>query len=85
MQRYFDDWKAALTAVLEGRYGAARAGELAEDAIARAQGAILLMEVTKDPAVLQRACRDTVALLDEALTASGTAAKDRSEPWKEAS
>ena len=90
VQRYFDDWKAALTAVLEGRYGAARAGELAEDAIARAQGAILLMEVTKDPAVLQRACRDTVALLDGvsetgALAAAGTAAKDRPEPWKQAS
>ena len=64
VRRYFDDWKAALTTVLEGRYGAARAGELAEDAIARAQGAILLMEVTGDPAVFRRACRDTVALLD---------------------
>ncbi len=90
VQRYFDDWKAALTAVLEGRYGAARAGELAEDAIARAQGAILLMEVSKDPAVLQRACRDTVALLDGvsetgALAAAGNPAKDRPEPWKQAS
>ena len=94
VQRYFDDWKAALTAVLEGRYGAARAGELAEDAIARAQGAILLMEVTKDPAVLQRACRDTVALLDgDALpegdnsSAAGSpgAAREHLEPWKEAS
>ncbi|MYJ70733.1 MAG: TetR/AcrR family transcriptional regulator [Rhodospirillaceae bacterium] len=94
VQRYFDDWKAALTAVLEGRYGAARAGELAEDAIARAQGAILLMEVTKDPAVLQRACRDTVALLGgDALPerdhspAAGPpgAAREQLEPWKEAS
>ena len=88
---YFDDWKAALTAVLEGRYGAARAGELAEDAIARAQGAILLMEVTKDPAVLRRACRDTVALLDGATEteAAGTGrsspAKERKESWQHAS
>ena len=94
VQRYFDDWKAALSAVLEGRYGAARAGELAEDAIARAQGAILLMEVTKDPAVLQRACRDTVALLNgdarpegDHSPAAGSpgAATERLEPWKEAS
>ncbi|MCY3829172.1 MAG: TetR family transcriptional regulator [Rhodospirillaceae bacterium] len=100
VQRYFDDWKAALAAVLEGRYGAARAGELAEDAIARAQGAILLMEVTKDPAVLQRACRDTVALLeggalldgqalpegDKSIVAgSPGAAREQLEPWKEAS
>ena len=95
VQRYFDDWKAALASVLEGRYGAARAGELAEDAIARAQGAILLMEVTKDPAVLRRACRDTVALLDGATEteAAGTGrsgpAKDtpgeRKESWQHAS
>lgn len=88
VQRYFADWKAALTAVLEGRYGRARAEELAEDAIARAQGAILLMEVTKDPAVLHRACRDTVALLDSnASSAAGSpgAAKDTMEPWKQAS
>ncbi len=94
VQRYFDDWKAALAAVLEDRYGAARAGELAEDAIARAQGAILLMVVTKDPAVLQRACRDTVALLDgnalpegDHSPAAGSpgAARERLEPWKEAS
>lgn len=91
---YFDDWKAALAGVLEGRYGAARAGELAEDAIARAQGAILLMEVTGDPAVFRRACRDTVALLDgDALPegdqspAAGSpgAAREQLEPWKEAS
>ena len=94
VQRYFDDWKAALTTVLEGRYGRERAGELAEDAIARAQGAILLMEVTKDPAALQRACRDTVSLLDgDALlegdksSAAGPpgAAKERPEPWQHAS
>ncbi len=92
---YFDDWKAALASVLEGRYGAARAGELAEDAIARAQGAILLMEVTGDPAVFRRACRDTVALLDGATEteAAGTGrsgpAKDtpgeRKESWQHAS
>lgn len=88
VQRYFDDWKAALAAVLEGRYGAGRAGELAEDAIARAQGAILLMEVTKDPAVLRRACRDTAALLDgDASPAAGPpgAGKDRLESWQHAS
>ena len=97
---YFDDWKAALASVLEGRYGRARAEELAEDAIARAQGAILLMEVTGDPAVFRRACRDTVALLDgpsdtetsESET-SGTgrsgpameSVKERKESWKRAS
>ena len=97
---YFDDWKAALASVLEGRYGQARAEELAEDAIARAQGAILLMEVTGDPAVFRRACRDTVALLDgpsdtetsESET-SGTgrsgpakeSVKERKESWKRAS
>ncbi len=79
---YFDDWKAALASVLEGRYGAARAGELAEDSIARAQGAILLMEVTGDPAVFRRACRDTVALLDGA-TETEAAGTGRSGPAKD--
>ena len=88
---YFDDWKAALTSVLEGRYGRLQAEELAEDAIARAQGAILLMEVTGDPAVFRRACRDTVALLDgpSETEASGAGrsgpAKERKESWKQAS
>ena len=97
---YFDDWKAALASVLEGRYGRLQAEELAEDAIARAQGAILLMEVTGDPAVFRRACRDTVALLDgpseteaSETEASGTgrsgpakeSVKERKEPWKQAS
>ena len=84
---YFDDWKAALASVLEGRYGRLQAEELAEDAIARTQGAILLMEVTGDPAVFERACRDTVALLDgpseteaSETEASGTG---RSGPAKE--
>ncbi|MEQ8699520.1 MAG: TetR/AcrR family transcriptional regulator [Bauldia litoralis] len=60
---YFEDWKTALTSVLSDRYGPDRARELAEDAIARAQGAIMLMEITKDTSVLRRAGRDTVALL----------------------
>lgn len=79
---YFEDWKTALATVLEDRYGPARAAELAEDAIARAQGSILLMEVTKDRDVFYRAGRDTIALLNDSQT---DPSKDNREQWKKAS
>lgn len=79
---YFEDWKTALASVLEERYGPERAAELAEDAIARAQGAILLMEVTKDQAVFHRAGRDTIALLN---SPSSEDSKDVQGSWKKAS
>lgn len=63
IRTYFEDWKLALASVLADRYGKRRAAELAEDAIARAQGAIMIMEITKDASALRRAGRDTVALL----------------------
>lgn len=82
VRTYFEDWKTALASVLEERYGPARATELAEDAIARAQGAILLMEVIKDQAVFRRAGRDTIALLN---TPSPEDSKDAQGSWKKAS
>jgi TetR/AcrR family transcriptional repressor of nem operon len=63
IRTYFDDWKAALAALLAERYGGARAGELAEDTVARVQGAIMLMSVNRDERVLKRASRETVGLL----------------------
>ncbi len=82
IRAYFDDWKSALVTVLEDRYGSERAAELADDTIARAQGAILLMEVTKDQSVFYRAGRDTVALLD---TPISEPSEDTQDQWKKAS
>jgi len=64
IRTYFEDWAKALTKLLATKYGEARARELAEDAIARAQGAIMIMGLTGDEEILRRAGRDIVALLD---------------------
>jgi AcrR family transcriptional regulator len=60
---YFDEWRAALIELLQEKYGKAKAADLAEDTIARVQGAIMMMGVEGNPAALRRASRDTVALL----------------------
>jgi AcrR family transcriptional regulator len=60
---YFDEWSTALTRLLEARYGEERARELAEDAIARVQGAIMMMGINNDERPLRRASRDVMALL----------------------
>lgn len=63
IRTYFADWKAALAALLRERYGPDRAGELAEDLVARVQGAIMMMGIDKDDRVLRRASRETLQLL----------------------
>ncbi len=62
IRTYFDDWKQALAGLLAERHGA-RADEIAEDIVARVQGAIMIMSISKDDRVLRRASRDTTALL----------------------
>ena len=69
-RRYFDEWAEALTRLLGSRYREADARELAQDTIARVQGAIMMMGVNKDPSVLRRASRDVIALLEPALASS---------------
>jgi len=64
IRTYFSEWAEAVAGLLEDRYGAGRARELAEDAIARVQGAIMMMGLNDDPTILRRAGRDIVALLD---------------------
>jgi len=64
IRTYFSEWAEAVAGLLEDRYGSARARELAEDAIARVQGAIMMMGLNDDPAYLRRAGRDICALLD---------------------
>ena len=63
IRRYFAEWTDALTRLLGERYGEARARELAEDAVARVQGAIMMMGINGDERPLRRASRDVVALL----------------------
>jgi TetR/AcrR family transcriptional repressor of lmrAB and yxaGH operons len=63
IRTYFNDWKDALAVVLAEEHGMARAEELAEDAIARAQGAIMMMGLYRNDAVFRRAGEDTLALL----------------------
>jgi TetR/AcrR family transcriptional repressor of nem operon len=60
---YFGEWAEALTRLLKDRYGEDRARELAEDAIARVQGAIMMMGINGDERPLRRASRDVMALL----------------------
>ena len=60
---YFEDWKQALAALLAERHGPERASELAEDTVARVQGALMIMGISKDDRVLRRASRETTALL----------------------
>ena len=65
IRTYFNDWKDALAIVLSDTHGMARAEALAEDAIARAQGAIMMMGLYRDDAVFRRAGEDTLALLGQ--------------------
>jgi TetR/AcrR family transcriptional repressor of nem operon len=70
---YFKDWNEALATLLATRHGRARAEEMAEDIVARVQGAIMMLGVNKDERPLRRASRETVQLLapaPEAATAS---------------
>ena len=63
IRTYFADWREALGKLLAPAYGEARAADLAEDAAARMQGAIMMMTITRDEAVFRRAVAETVALL----------------------
>jgi len=63
IRAYFDEWRRVLAGLLADRYEPARAAELADDAIARLQGAVMLMGIYRDPLFLRRAARDTAALL----------------------
>ena len=62
---FFDTWLAAVARLLEPRFGPHRARELAADAVARFQGALMLFRL--DPraeAMVRRAHLEVVALLD---------------------
>ena len=63
IRTYFNDWTAALATLLAERHGETRAREMAEDIVARVQGAIMMLGVQKDERPLKRASRETVALL----------------------
>lgn len=63
IRTYFADWRQALAGLLQERYGAERAREIAEDCVARAQGAIMIMGIDKNTGALKRAGRETVGLL----------------------
>lgn len=71
---YFNDWKQALATLLAERYGRTRAEEMAEDIVARVQGAIMMMGVNKDDRPLRRAGRETVQLLAAAEPAAAAVA-----------
>jgi AcrR family transcriptional regulator len=74
IRTYFNDWKEALATLLAGRYGRGRAEEMAEDIVARVQGAIMMMGVNKDDRPLRRAGRETVQLLAAAEPAADAVA-----------
>ncbi len=63
IRTYFADWREALGKLLASTYGETRAAEIAEDAAARMQGAIMMMGITRDETVFRRAVSETVALL----------------------
>jgi AcrR family transcriptional regulator len=81
IRTYFHDWKEALATLLATRHGRARAEEMAEDIVARVQGAIMMLGVTKDDRPLRRASRETVQLLaaaDPSASAAGPAVETAS-------
>ncbi|PSO77363.1 MAG: hypothetical protein BRC44_13665 [Cyanobacteria bacterium QS_4_48_99] len=63
IRAYFDEWRQALVHLLRSQYEQDRAGQLAQDAVARIEGAIMIMRIDGDPAVLRRANRDIATWL----------------------
>lgn len=55
LRAYFDDWVAAIAHVLAPAHGASQAKNLAFDAVAQIQGAIMMMRLYHDPRHLRRA------------------------------
>jgi len=60
---YFDDWADAIAHLLTSAHGPARARELAFDALAQIQGAIMMMRLYRDAQHLRRALDATFKLV----------------------
>jgi len=63
LQSYFDEWVGAIAHLLEGAHGPVQSRELALDAVAQIQGAIMMMRLYQDPKSLRRAVDAVSALL----------------------
>jgi len=63
LRAYFDEWAAAIAHVLAASHHRAKARRLAFAALARIQGAIMLMRLYQDPAHLRRALASTLEML----------------------
>lgn len=64
IRAYFDEWTQALTHILSAKYDEDEALMLAQDAIAKTQGAIMMMRVYCQPDVIHRLNREIFTLLD---------------------
>lgn len=65
IRSFFNAWTAAFAHVLEPRYGAVEAAALARDALAKTQGAVMLMRVYWDVDGLRRIGKEITGLLAE--------------------
>ena len=63
IRAYFTEWRQALAHLLRSQYEEEWAWQLAQDAVARIEGAIMMMRVDGDPAVLRRANREIATWL----------------------
>ena len=63
IQAFFAEWTSALAHVLENSYPKGEAQRLAEDSVARIEGAVLWLRICGDPGPLDRTCEDLAELL----------------------
>jgi len=63
LRAYFDDWAAAIAHLLAPAHGEIRARDLAFDALAQIQGAIMMMRLYRKRQHLRRALDTVLALL----------------------
>ncbi|SCY36237.1 TetR/AcrR family transcriptional regulator [Thiohalorhabdus denitrificans] len=63
IRAFFEEWTAALAHVLQSAYGPEEAQRLANDAVARIEGAVLWLRICGDTGPLDRACDELAELL----------------------
>ncbi|MFA5215732.1 TetR/AcrR family transcriptional regulator [Sulfuricurvum sp.] len=61
---YFDNWEKAVSHIMENRYGAEKAKEIAVESVASVQGAIMMMNLYNDSTLYLKIEQKLIALLD---------------------
>jgi TetR/AcrR family transcriptional regulator, lmrAB and yxaGH operons repressor len=61
---YFDNWERAVSHIMENRYGADKAREIAVESVASVQGAIMMMNLYNDSTLYLKIEKKLIAMLD---------------------